>query len=200
MLNILMIAFWSLTYIGIVVCSVVYGKEKKIYMPFFAGILNLSWEINAVIASAGYFGHIVWVLPDIFIFIYNVWILTDIKKRVIYIFFTVLSVFALVYVFSLESVQGMLISSFVIDVIMAAEFVIMFGKLSPYGKLILGILRFTGDLFAWIDNVKYSDFVIYAGGVVFVLNAVYLVLCICELKKKGIKHRKKKTIQERSLI
>lgn len=182
MFNTLLVVFWAFVYIFIAAYSYIYRKEKQMFMPLIAGMLNFSWEIHALIASNGYAGHIVWLVLDIFIIAYNVWILTDCKKRLIYISATAVCILILYFVFSAESINGMLVSSFIIDVIMALEFVAVFKKISYRGKLLIGAFRFLGDLFAWLENMQQSKIVFAAGIIVLLLNSYYLLCCVKEVK------------------
>ena len=51
MIAILYVAFWTLTYIFIILAG--YGSRhiKMVSMPYIAGIMNLAWEICAVITN-----------------------------------------------------------------------------------------------------------------------------------------------------
>ena len=91
-------------------------------MPLIAGMLNFAWEILALIKSGGYWIHIVWLLLDCFIIAYNFYILTDFKRRITYGLMTLASFLLLFFVF--KATNGMLISSFAIDVIMAVEYLV----------------------------------------------------------------------------
>lgn len=180
MYNTLMIIFWSLTYAAIVVYSFVFRRERKVFMPLVAGSLNFAWELLALIQSNGYWGHVVWLILDIFIIGYNVWILEQWRKRILYLALTAIFVVLLYLVFRLKNTDGMLLSSFVIDLIMAFEFVMAMERLSPHGKVAIGSFRLLGDLFAWLANLSYSKVVLGIGIAVLVFNLFYLGYCFVE--------------------
>lgn len=66
----LQVAFWSLTYITIIACGVKHPEEHKPMMPYIAGGLNLSWELNALLLYHHY-AHIIWSGLDVVIFVLN---------------------------------------------------------------------------------------------------------------------------------
>lgn len=66
----LQVAFWSLTYITIIVCGVKHPEEHKPMMPYIAGGLNLAWELNALLLYHHY-AHIIWSGLDVVIFVLN---------------------------------------------------------------------------------------------------------------------------------
>lgn len=93
--------------------------------------------------------------------------------------------------FSITSFDGMLISSFVIDIIMAVEYMCSIIHISPRGRTIIGIFRLLGDLFAWFAN-KESTVVFVIGGVVLLINLFYVAYCF-ELEKNNSRtHRNQK--------
>lgn len=185
-----MILFWSLAYACMVIYSIIYRKEKKPFMPLIAGTLNFGWEIQAFITSGGYWGHIAWLTLDCFILVYNLYILGSFKKRLSYAAVVVASIVGL-YGFFLSSVNGMLISSFVIDIIMAVEYMCSIIHISPRGRTIIGIFRLLGDLFAWFAN-KESTVVFVIGAVVLLINLFYVAYCF-ELEKNNSRtHRNQK--------
>ena len=71
----------------------------------------------------------------------------------------------------------MLISSFVIDIIMALDYIIFIKKISHRSLILIGSFRFLGDLFAWISNFNHSQFIMIIGAVIFVMNIAYLYKC-----------------------
>ncbi len=175
MLDILMVFFWSISYLLTVITSWRNKSEKKVFMPLISGALNFAWEVHALLFS-GHWGHYVWLALDIAIIVYNIYILSR-SKRFVYLLFTVLLIIALYFVFSTKSFDGMLLSSFAIDIIMAAEFLITAKNLSPRNRIIIGLFRFLGDLFAWINNLQFSRIVLYVGAAVLLLNSLYLLRC-----------------------
>ena len=190
MIEILLGSCWSVSYLLIVLCSIKYHKDKSIYMPLIAGAMNFGWEIHALITSKGYWVHIVWLLLDVLIISYNIYALQGWKKRALYSAFTGLCIIALYYVFRAPLINGMLISSFVIDIIMAVEYLVFIKKLSVKDRTLIGCFRLLGDLFAWIGNKDYSAFVSVAGLIVLVVNFTYAFLSL-EMYYKENKTKKR---------
>ena len=63
-------------------------------MPLIAGSLNFAWEINALLLSRGFYGHVLWAVLDIFIVIHNVRFLEK-SKRIKYMLFIAVLTFAM---------------------------------------------------------------------------------------------------------
>ena len=89
-------------------------------MPYVAGVLNFSWEFVALVNSKGDWGHIAWFSLDVVIVTFGVWYLRSARQRFTYLASILILIATLFFVFDLEN--GMLISVFVIDVIMAVWF------------------------------------------------------------------------------
>ena len=165
-------------------------------MPLIAGTLSFGWEVQAVITSGGYWGHIAWLTLDCFILVYNLYILGSFKKRLSYAAVVVASIIGFYGVFSITFFDGMLISSFVIDIIIAVQYMCSIIHISPRGRTIIGIFRLLGDLFAWFAN-KESTVIFVIGAVLLLINLLYVAYCF-ELEKEGAqakatqKKRKKK--------
>ena len=191
MLDSLTVGFWGLTYICIILYSFRYKEEKKVYMPFIAGALNFSWELHALYISGGYWGHIVWLGLDCFILIYNLYILQNNKRRLFYAVLVAICFVVIYGIVSIPFVNGMLISSFAIDIIMAMEYFLTVGQLSSRGQLLIGLLRLFGDLFAWFGNMKFSSFVMIVGLLVLIVNFLYICCCL-ELQKRKVRGKYKK--------
>ncbi|MCD7859388.1 MAG: hypothetical protein LUH51_04350 [Firmicutes bacterium] len=77
-------------------------------------------------------------------------------------------------IFRLPNVDGMLISVFSIDIIMAAEYIARAGSVAPHGRIPIAVTKLLGDLFAWLCYARYSVFVAAVGFVVLLLNLFYL--------------------------
>ena len=161
-------------------------------MALFAGALNFGWEIHALITSGGNWGHIAWLTLDCFILVYNRYILGDFKKRLSYAAAVAACIIGLYVAFSITSFDGMLISSFVIDIIMAVEYVCTIKHISPRGRTIIGVFRLIGDLFAWLVNKGFSVIVFVFGAIVLLINLLYVAYCF-ELEKNNSRtHRNQK--------
>ncbi len=181
--DILQVGFWALTYTAIVIYSFLYRYEQKVFMPLLAGALNFSWELHALLTSEGFIGHIIWLVLDCFILLYNLYILRSRARRIGYLLCVCLGIALLYGVFSIERFDGMLLSSFIIDAIMAAEYVLICKQISKHGKLKIGILRLLGDLFAWFANLRHSLAVGFLGGGILLLNIFYISCCLEELNQ-----------------
>lgn len=174
-----------MAYVGIVYYSFRYKNEEKIFMPFIAGLLDFAWEVNAVIVSHGYWAHILWISLDVFILIYNIYLLKKLKRQISY-GMAVLLLTAVLYVVFQRASGGMLISSFIIDIIMITEYVVTFKQISSRGKTLIGVLKLLGDFSAWVENLKYSNIVFAIGGFVLILNIYYVYMCIEEKREKHL--------------
>ena len=67
MLNHLTVIFWTLAYVIIVLCGIQNRKSHLLLMPLIAGSLNFAWEINALLLSIGFYGHVLWTGLDVLI-------------------------------------------------------------------------------------------------------------------------------------
>ncbi len=165
---------WSATYMLIIISSFLSTKERKVSMPFIAGALNFSWELNALIRTWSWM-HFLWTGLDIVILAFAFVYIGALKKRLLYAAFLLLSLITLYFVFELDN--GML-ASFVIDIEMAIMYVCRYRHLSRKLQIPIAATKLLGDLAAGIFYCKYSGFVIAAAVIVFLLNAFYLDLVI----------------------
>ena len=192
-MDVLIGAFWSLAYIFIIVCSFQFRREKCIYMPLIAGALNLGWEFLAFLRSGGYWVHSIWLLLDVFILAYNVYILGSIKRRLLYLLVVLAGATVLYGVFTLSN--GMLIAAFILDIEMAVEYLIVLWKTRPKKDtniyIWIGIFRLLGDLSAWLGYMRSSTVVLVTGAAVLVVNALYLCFCF-ELLARNRQNSKKR--------
>lgn len=60
MITTLYVAFWTLTYILIIVASYKSRHIRMVSMPYIAGILNLAWESCALITTPAFWGYYPW--------------------------------------------------------------------------------------------------------------------------------------------
>lgn len=178
----LQVIFWSFTYVLIIINGFRSwrAKDYRLQMPLLAGVMNLSWEINAMIFAAGFGGHVLWLVLDIVIYIQNlIRLLRQKRHRYVCIYVTCLLIItaALCWIFLTWS-TGMLFSSFVIDGMMAVNFMLVQEKISDFGKMPIAITKFMGDTFAWLSYFRASAFVGITGCIVFFINLFYLALCL----------------------
>lgn len=182
MLDTLQISFWSLTYIIIIFWGIKYKKEYPILMPLVAGSLNLAWELNALIISHGFWGHILWIVLDIVIFFLNIRNLKFQIWKILYCIATVTCAISLWFIFRLD--MGMRISVFTIDFFMAIEYLVASKFISYRGKIVIACTKLIGDLFAWLCYYKSLKFVAIIGLVVFTINIFYLIIAIFSIKTR----------------
>ncbi len=174
--------FWSITYL-LIIWYGCQNKDSNIQMPFLAGSLNIAWEIAAVIFSAGYLGHILWMLLDIVIFIQNIRKIKKLKFICLYVGITLFWVVLFHIFFRLPKMNGMLISSFFIDFIMAVTYVVAEKRISMMGKVPIATTKMIGDIFAWLFYLRQSVFVAMIGFLIFIVNLFYLSLSMEQIHK-----------------
>ena len=126
-------------------------------MPLIAGSLNFAWEINALLLSRGFYGHVLWTGLDVLIAFHNVRFLEK-GKRKKYLLLIVVFILVLYGMFRIPNVNGQRISVFSIDLIMAIEYVLCAKQIAPQGRISVGVLKLLGDLFAW--HIQYAEFFI----------------------------------------
>lgn len=178
LLNHLTVVFWTLAYLVIVFCEIQNRKKDRLlFMPLIAGMLNFAWEINALLLSKGFYGHVLWTALDVFILFHNVCFLEK-GKRWKYLLLIIALVLVLYGIFRIPNVDGQRISVFSIDIIMAIEYVLCAKQIAHQGRVTVGILKFGGDLFAWLSNMQSSLFVTVSGLIVVFLNLFYLAICL----------------------
>lgn len=184
MFDILAGVFWSVTYL----LAIVYAAKYKTHaIPIFCICSNFGWETVALIQSLFFVTvfspavlvHIAWFSLDaviivMFLFHESKWHeKIGIKIGVIFYYIVTLIVFAVLF-----KTNGMLLSSFVIDLIMAVAFLffayrkdMIFSPLS----ITIGITKFIGDLCAWI-YYKYDPVVNVIGIIVLICNLAYIFI------------------------
>lgn len=178
MFDTIQIIFWGITYLLIIFYSIKNKLRRKVAIPLLPPVLNISWEVNALIVSLGFWGHIVWLILDIFVFLCCVMTLKNRKSRILY---SATLVFGFVMFFPLFYVNfGMLLSSFAIDIIMAICFWVERRKLLSDGRIIIAITKLIGDLSAMIYYAPRSEIVLIIGILVFILNVMYLIYALKE--------------------
>lgn len=177
MLNHLTVIFWTLAYVIIVLCGIQNRKSHLLLMPLIAGSLNFAWEINALLLSRGFYGHVLWTGLDVLIVVHNVRFLEK-GKRKKYLLLIVVFILVLYGMFRIPNVDGQRISVFAIDLIMAIEYVLCAKQIAPQGRISVGVLKLLGDLYAWLSNMRSSVFVAVCGLIVLLLNLFYLAICL----------------------
>ena len=87
------------------------------------------------------------------------------------------------YIFSATEYDGMLISAFIIDLIMALVFVLRVHAISKRSKKVIAVLKLLGDGFACLAYFDRSMVAVCAGIGVFLLNLFYLASCFEEASR-----------------
>lgn len=176
MFDVIQIFFLSITYIAIVITSYVNIKKKLIAIPYCAILMNFAWEINALIESEGFWGHIVWICLDSLIVIHAIVTMQGIGEKILFIFAALILTTFLFVVFNFLP-MGMLISVFLIDLMMAILFALERKQLLENGRLFIASTKLIGDTAAAIYYAPYSFAVLVVGIAVFVINIKYLLDC-----------------------
>ncbi|MBQ3561710.1 MAG: hypothetical protein IJA06_07860 [Oscillospiraceae bacterium] len=174
--GILTVIFWSCTYIFIVVAGFLGRKERKVSMPYIAGVLNAAWEIAATIYTEGNPGFIIWFFIDIFIIFWGLYFLSSLKKKILYCGSIVLMTIIFLFFFK-QYESAFLFTVYLIDVVMAIEFIVSYNNLSKYFKVTIAVTKLLGDLFAGLTFSYAYTFVIFFAIISFICNCVYLFLC-----------------------
>ncbi|MBQ9931100.1 MAG: hypothetical protein IJO79_01990 [Firmicutes bacterium] len=202
MFDTLQIIFWSITYILVIVAGTQSWNLRKVSMPYVAGVLNFAWEICALYTSGGFWGHILWLGLDLVIVFFGFQFVSTKKQKTLYLAAIAIATISLFIIF--RHPEGMLVSVFVIDLIMAIYFLIDRKKLSPKLKVLIAVTKLLGDLFAGLYYGPLSDFIAVTATIVLLCNGYYLYLCIMEcynVKKqtKEVSHYDKGNHQSRHL-
>ena len=191
--DILQALFWALTYVLIIFVGIRYHKEFLPSMPLFSCLLNFSWEIIALVSCFPVWIHILWTGLDIIIFILNIQYLFKLKPLygILYAAGLIVLLFGLSYVFVLE--RGMVISCFIIDLLMAIDYIVNIRRLSTHFRTTIGITKLIGDCFAWLAYKDVSIYITIIGIAVLIINIMYVVISYYLYSKAQWqqKHKKK---------
>lgn len=123
------VIFWTIVYLLIVYNSIKYKSERNnLYMPLLPCSFNFAWEFNALIVSGGFWGHILWFGLDAVIFAFNLRYLRVMERRLMYVAGTLGFAMFFWWLFRVPDIDGMLMSSFVMDIVMAFVFVFAYQK------------------------------------------------------------------------
>ena len=171
---------WSITYLLIVIYAFKYRNEKKIMMPLIPGSICIAWELNALIVSQGFWVHVLWLLLDIFIFVFNILNISKPRNRILYIFMTLFWIALFAITFRINVIDIMFISSFLLDLGIAIGYVVRARTISSHGKIPIAITKLLGDFCAWMCYSRYSGLIVGIGAAVFLFNLYYIALCLEE--------------------
>lgn len=194
--GLLTVLFWSITYVFIAIAGFYSKKEKKVSMPYVAGVLNAAWEVAAIIHTGGNPGFIVWFIIDVFIMFWGFCFLTSAKKKILYSVSIFLSTIILLLSFEHLHAVAFLFTVYLIDVIMAVEFILCRKKLSRKFNIAIAAAKLLGDLSAGLTFGYVHDCIIAFSIISFICNFIYLFQCIedcCKERKKGERLKKRTT-------
>lgn len=175
--DVLSVVFWSITYILIIVSGIMSKDERKMAIPYIAIVQNISWELCAVIRFNAFWMHMAWFVLDFIIAIIGFWYLSK-KNRSIYLFFILFDYLMFTLLFDIP--QGMMLSSFVIDLIMAISFLVERKKLSKKLNVPIAIAKLFGDLSAGLYYMQFNCLIVLITICVLVCNFAYMHFCIKE--------------------
>ena len=179
-IDLLQVVFWSITYILIIVFSII---KHSYFMPIIAGFLNFSWEINALyfdLINGSYnfvtIFHFIWVSLDFLIMVIIFFYYIDKNKKMLLTFVSIpVLVIVINFIFTVKN--GQLHSCFIIDIIMAICYLVF--SIKSHNNIIeltvIGITKLIGDFFAFI-MYRQDTLVNIIGIIVFVINAIYLII------------------------
>ena len=175
MLDHLLVIFWSLAYLLIIAAGWKSRELRLVSIPHGAVLLNFAWEACALQFFGGLWSHCLWFGLDVVIFTIGFLFLKS-RKHCIFYAAVHLSVFFLLwYVFTLP--QGIPLSAFIIDLLMAMLFLLERRRLSPILQVPIAICKLLGDACAGIFYGKDSGIVAAIAIAVFLCNGWYLWLC-----------------------
>lgn len=180
MFDILQIVFWSISYILFIVFGI---WKKKTAEPPIAIAFNFSWEVGGCIKGfinneKIVIGRLVWAILDIGVLVIYLFICKPayFKSKILFLIPAIIAPIFVATMFLCVD-NGMLISSFIIDLIMAIDFVMYAYKgENKYNQLAIAfcITKLLGDLFAWIYYTKCGTHIFIIGLIVFILNIICL--------------------------
>lgn len=142
-------------------------------MPLVPGALNLAWELCSCL-SAFTIGHLIWLLLDFAIFGFNYRAVESFRNRSAYGLATLLAFVLMRLLFGATSFNGMLVSSFLIDIPIAGFYLFEARNISRRYLFSITLLRTLGDFAAWIVYAADSIVVQVVGPVVFILNLLFI--------------------------
>ena len=186
MFDTIQIILWSVTYLLIIVDSLIDHKSPGI--PAIAVILNFSWEIVAVMLQflnhgTALWGNVLWLGLDTVIF--SLFIAHSSKQWKLLIVSVLGGIFLLVPLFWVDG--GQLLTSYICDVVMATAFLydiyqdrIRRSRLSFF----IAITKCIGDFFAWQFYKNHMLIVNVLGAVVFLLNLLYIAFFLAKDKTR----------------
>lgn len=179
--------FWSLAYILIIVYNIRY---KTLGIPVISISSNFAWEtvalINDIKSNSFDLIHVIWIALDILIvityFVFCEPLYTKHKFPLLLLYLIEVIVFLIVF----GRNNGMLLSSFVIDLTMAIEYVIYsLNKKLKFNYVLFAIFvtKLFGDLCAWLYYKAFDNQVLLIGIIVLLLNSTSTAIVALRIRK-----------------
>lgn len=154
--DVLQAFFWSITYLLVIIHGIIYRKSA---MPPICIMLNFAWETYAIIKDItnSYFSwiHMLWFVLDIVLILTYLILCKKVYFNKLFLIPVYLVTLATVFLVSENVKLGMLICCFVIDVLMAIEwllYVILFVKDFNILLIFICITKLWGDGFAFCNT------------------------------------------------
>ena len=174
MLDIAQVLLWSAAYVCIIL-AMLGKKEMPLAIPVIVAVSNLSWELAAVIVS-GMWAHWLWLGLDVVILTACLWRTPKWRSRAMALGAAAVLVACYQWLFTVEN--GMLYSSFVIDLFMAVCFLVFRKKLSTKLALPIAVLKLLGDICAGIYYGMDDMLIAVIAVAVLLCNVMDLFICV----------------------
>lgn len=171
-LDSLSILFWTATYI----LAIAYGiYHKRHAIPLIAIFLNLSWETMALL-KVHMWGHYLWFLLDLIIALLVLFYDKSItrKKKIALLVFECCMLLIMPNIFLMKS--GVLISSFLLNLVMSFLFILELEKMYVNKIAIaISICKLIGSFSAWVAY-RYNNVAVVVGALYIILDCIYCYL------------------------
>lgn len=171
------IVLWSMTYLMSIFMLKKYREKKECVIPLNSVGINFAWEINAIIISRGFWGHILWLLFDSIILFYSFRTIGKSRKRKNAYVKVLICIGIFFVIFRIHS-GGMLASSFVINFIMSALFFMKRDSLLSNGKCMVAFTKMIGTLAATIYYQRIVHLIGLLGFIILVIDFLYFCSCV----------------------
>lgn len=180
-MDILIVSFWSVTYVLILVNQISTFGGQKVFIPFIAVSLNVAWEINAAVQSHGFWGHLLWLGLDTLIFFFTAITIWRKERKnilypIVYFLITILLTHVFYYLFLID--YGMLLLSFLSNVPMSIAYIAQRKSISYEFRTTIATLKMLGTMCATIGYGTNYPIILGLGIVIFFIDLFYLSCCL----------------------
>ena len=176
MLNIIQVLLWAVTYLLIIIAGFQSRHARLVAIPHLAVLQNFAWEACAMLHSGIEWSFLLWLSLDLVILLLGLRSIRSGARRLLYL--AGLAVWTAVFLLCSSLPNGMVISCFVIDLLMAVYFLLDRRRLSPHFKRSIAVTKLLGDTFAGLFYARFSDLVAILALFAFICNVSYLLLCV----------------------